>query len=107
MSGAILVIKTIGLFDFQVIKHHADYINFSITFAFDKHYCDVTGMGWMAKNKANYHLSSILINKKEASLNEAAEIGVSVVKNSAAFEFVQLDHLTKTYIKTNLVKKSR
>lgn len=101
------MIKTIGFFDFQLIKHHADYINFSITFAFDKHYCDVTGMGWMAKNKANYYLSSITINKKQAPLKEAAEVGVTVVKNSAVFEFVQLDHLTKTYIKTNLVKKPR
>ena len=36
---------------------------------------------------------------------EAAEVGVAIVKDSAVFEFVQLDHLTKTYIKTNMAKK--
>ena len=101
------MIKTIGFFDFQVIKHHDDYLNFSITFTYDKHSCEITGMGWMANNKAHYYLSSIVMNKQHASLKEAAEVGVGIVKDSAVFEFVQLDHLTKTYIKTNMAKKSK
>ena len=47
------------------------------------------------------------MNKQHASLKEAAEVGVGIVKDSAVFEFVQLDHLTKTYIKTNMAKKSK
>ncbi len=46
-----------------------------------------------------------MMNKQHASFKEASEVGVAIVKDSAVFEFVQLDHLTKTYIKTNMTKK--
>jgi hypothetical protein len=92
---------------FQAIKHHDDYLNFSITFTFDKHYCDVTGMGWMSNKKVHYYLSSIMMNKQYASFKEASEVGVKIVNDSAVFDFLQLDHLTKTYIKTNILRKAK
>jgi len=96
--------ETIGYFDFVVIKDHQDYLNFSIIFSYGKHFCEVTGMGWMGKKKVHYYMSSILMNKKHASLDEAEEVGITIVEGSALFEQVQLDYLTKSYIKTKLAK---
>lgn len=96
--------ETIGFFDFKVIKHHQDYLNFSITFSFGKHFCEATGMGWMGKKKVHYYISNIIMNKKHASFEEAKEVGIAVVQDSAVFEYLQLDHLTKSYIKTKLAK---
>ena len=96
--------ETIGFYDFKVIKHHQDYLNFSITFNFGKHICEVTGMGWLGKKKVHYYISHIMMNKKDASFAEAKEIGVAMVQDSAVFEYLQLDHLTKSYIKTKLAK---
>lgn len=96
--------ETIGFYDFKVIKHHQDYLNFSITFNFGKHICEVTGMGWLGKNKVHYYISHIMMNKKHASFAEARGIGVAMVQDSAVFEYLQLDHLTKSYIKTKLAK---
>ena len=96
--------ETIGYFDFVVIKDHQDYLNFSIIFSYGKHFFEVTGMGWMGKKKVHYYISSILMNKKHASLDEAKEVGITIVQNSALFEQLQLDHLTKSYIKTKLAK---
>ena len=97
--------ETIGFFDFNVIKHHQDYLNFSITFSFGKHYCEVTGMGWLGKKKVHYYISSIVMDRKHASFAEASEVGIAVVHDSAVFEYTQLDHLTKTYIKAKLLGK--
>lgn len=97
--------ETIGFFDFKVIKHHQDYLNFSITFSFGKHFCEATGMGWLGKRKVHYYISSIVMNKKHASFDEAKEVGMTIVHDSAVFEYVQLDHLTKTYIKAKLLGK--
>jgi hypothetical protein len=97
--------ETIGFFEFNVIKHHQDYLNFSITFSFGKHYCEVTGMGWLGKKKVHYYISSIVMDKKHASFAEAKEVGIAVVQDSAVFEYTQLDHLTKTYIKAKLLGK--
>ena len=96
--------ETIGFYDFKVIKHHQDYLNFSITFNFGKHICEVTGMGWLGKKKVHYYISHIMMNKKHASFAEARGIGVAMVQDSAVFEYLQLDHLTKSYIKTKLAK---
>jgi hypothetical protein len=98
--------ETIGFFDFSVIKHHQDYLNFSITFSFGKHYCEVTGMGWLGKNKVHYYISSIVINKKYASFEEAKAVGIDLIQDSAAFKYLQLDNLTKTYIKAKLSNKT-
>lgn len=97
--------ETIGFFDFKVIKHHQDYLNFSITFSFGKHYCEVAGMGWSGKKKIHYYLSSIVMNKKHASIEDAKEVGIGLVQDSAVFEYLQLDNLTKTYIKAKLANK--
>ena len=96
--------ETIGFFDFKVIKHHQDYLNFSIIFSYGKHFCEAKGMGWMGKKKVHYFIGSILMNKKHASLDEAKEVGITIVQGSALFEQVQLDYLTKSYIKTKLAK---
>jgi hypothetical protein len=96
--------ETIGYFDFVVIKDHQDYLNFSIIFSYGKHFCEVTGMGWMGKTKVHYYLSSILMNKKHASFEDAKEGGIAMMQGSAVFEYLQLDHLTKSYIKTKLAK---
>ena len=96
--------ETIRYFDFVVIKDHQDYLNFSIIFSYGKHFCEVTGMGWMGKKKVHYYLSSILMNKKHASFEDAKEVGIAMVQDSAVFEYLQLDHLTKSYIKTKLAK---
>lgn len=98
--------ETIGFFDFKVIKHHQDYLNFSITFSFGKHYSEVTGMGWLGKKKVYYYISSIVIDKKNASFEEARNVGIAIVQDSAVFEYIQLDHLTKTYIKAKLSNKA-
>gem|GEM_PF-1186193 len=98
--------ETIGFFDFNVIKHHQDYLHFSITFSFGKHYCEVTGMGWLGKKKVHYYISGIVMDKKYASFEEAKAVGITVVQDSAVFEFLQLDNLTKTYIKAKLSNKS-
>lgn len=95
---------TIGYFNFIVIKQHQDYLNFSIKFSYGKNFCEVTGMGWIGKKKVHYYINSILMNKKHASLDEAKEVGITIVQNSALFEQLQLDHLTKSYIKTKLAK---
>ena len=55
-------------------------------------------MGWMGKKKVHYYINSILMNKKHASPDEAKEVGITIVQNSALFEQLQLDHLTKSYI---------
>lgn len=96
--------ETIGFFDFKVIKHHQDYLNFSITFSFGKHFCEVTGMGWQAEEKVHYYISNIIMNKQHASFEEAKEVGIAVVHDSAVFEYLQLDHLAKSYIKAKLAK---
>jgi hypothetical protein len=44
------------------------------------------------------------MNKKHASLDEAEKVGITIVEGSALFEQVQLDYLTKSYIKTKLAK---
>ena len=97
--------ETIVFFDFNVIKHHQDYINFSVTFSFGKHYCEVAGMGWLGKNKVHYYISNIIMDKKHASFAEAKEVGIALIQDSAVFEYTQLDHLTKTYIKAKLLGK--
>jgi len=97
--------ETIGFYDFKVIKHHQDYLNFSITYSFGKHYCEVNGMGWLGKKKVHYYISSLVMDKKHASFEEAKDVGIDVVQDSAVFEYLQLDHLTKTYIKAKLLGK--
>jgi hypothetical protein len=91
-------------FDFIVIKHHLEYLNFSITFSLGKHFWEAKGMGWMGKKSVHYYISSILMNKKHASFEDAKEVGIAMVQDSAVFEYLQLDHLTKSYIKTKLAK---
>lgn len=97
--------ETIGFYDFKVIKHHQDYLNFSIIYSFGKHYCEVNGMGWLGKKKVRYYISSLVMDKKHASFEEAKDVGIAVVQESAVFEYLQLDHLTKTYIKAKLQGK--
>ena len=99
------MLETIGLYDFKVIKQHQDYIYFSITFSFGKHYSEVNGMGWLGKKKVHYYISSILMDKKHASFDEAKDVGITVEQDSAVFKYIQLDHLTKTYIKAKLLGK--
>ena len=62
-------------------------------------------MGWLGKKKVHYYISNVVMDKKHASLTEAKEVGIAVVHDSAVFEYVQLDHLTKTYIKAKLIGK--
>ena len=62
-------------------------------------------MGWLGKKKVHYYISSIVMDKKHASFTEAKEVGIAVVQDSAVFEYTQLDHLTKTYIKAKLLGK--
>ncbi|CEN55553.1 hypothetical protein [Candidatus Methylopumilus turicensis] len=96
--------ETIGYFDFIVIKHHQDYLNFAITFSFGKHFCEVTGMGWQTEKKVHYYISNIIMNKQHATFEEAKEVGIAMVQDSAVFEYLQLDHLAKSYIKAKLAK---
>ena len=44
------------------------------------------------------------MNKKHASFEDAKEVGIAMMQGSAVFEYLQLDHLTKSYIKTKLAK---
>lgn len=62
-------------------------------------------MGWLGKKKVHYYIGSIVMDKKYASFEEAKEVGIAVVQDSAIFEHTQLDHLTKTYIKAKLLGK--
>ena len=62
-------------------------------------------MGWLGKKKVHYYISSIVMDKKHASFAEAKEVGIAVLQDSAVFEYTQLDHLTKTYIKAKLLGK--
>jgi hypothetical protein len=45
------------------------------------------------------------MNKKSATFEEAKDVGIKVVEDSAIFEYFQLDHLTKSYVKTKLAKR--
>jgi hypothetical protein len=45
------------------------------------------------------------MDKKHASFEEAKDVGITVEQDSAVFKYIQLDHLTKTYIKAKLLGK--
>lgn len=61
-------------------------------------------MGWQGEKKVHYYISNIIMNKQHATFKEAKEVGIAMVQDSAVFEYLQLDHLAKSYIKAKLAK---
>lgn len=92
---------TLDRYLFELIRHHDDYIEFSVSYYFEYSPWTAVGIGWFSQNSPAYYLSSLKLNKWPAAghYNKQANLGFQDL--SMKFQNELLEKLTLSHIKNH------
>jgi hypothetical protein len=84
---------------FEVVRHHDDYIEFSVSYYFDYNLWTETGIGWISRNVPFYYLSSLKLNQWPAAGHYNRQANLGLQNQSLKFRNEQLEQLTLGHIR--------
>ena len=84
---------------FDLIKHHSDYIEFSVSYYLEYNLWTAIGIGWMSNNAPVYYLSCLKLNKFPAGIHYSEKANIHLQDLSLKFQNNILEDLTLINIK--------
>ena len=93
-------------FQFDLVQHHGDYIEFSVSYRLEYNQWTAEGIGWVAKGIPNYYLRFLKLNNWPAASHYNAKANIALHKQSMRFQCEPLDRLTLAKV-THHLKRLR
>jgi hypothetical protein len=87
---------------FDLIQHHGDYIEFSVSFKIEYNKWTAEGIGWITHKSTNYYLRLLKLNNWPAGSHYNKKAKIALSRQSYKFNSKTLDRLTTANISHHL-----
>lgn len=85
-------------FEFALIQHHKDYLEFSVSYQMEWNFWTTEGIAWVSESATNYYLRSLHLNKWPAASLHHHKAGITLKQHSMKFQCQTLEDLTLSNI---------
>lgn len=89
-------------FQFDLVQHHDDYIEFSVSYRLEYNRWTAEGIGWISQSMPNYYLRILKLNNWPAASHYNDKANISLHEQSIKFRCETLDRLTLANITHHL-----
>jgi hypothetical protein len=89
-------------FQFNLIRHHGDYIEFSVSFKIEYNKWTAEGIGWLTQSRTNYYIRVLKLNNWPAGSHYNKKAKIALRRQSYKFHSDMLDRLANTHITHHL-----
>lgn len=89
-------------FQFDLVRHHGDYIEFAVSYRLEYNRWTAEGIGWIARSLANYYLGILKLNNWPAASHYNDKANIGLLEQSMKFRCETLDRLTLANITQHL-----
>ena len=80
-------------FQFDLIRHHGDYIEFSLSYRIEYNKWSAEGIGWVSESIPLYYLRTLRLNNYPAASHYNKKAKIGLYAQSVIFQSKSLDRL--------------
>jgi hypothetical protein len=89
-------------FQFDLVRHHGDYVEFSVSFKIEYNKWTAEGIGWITHKGTSYYLRFLKLNNWPAGNHYNKKAKITLRRQSYKFNSETLDRLAITNITHHL-----